>query len=167
MSSTPLQGSFSGKRLTIVLMIVLLATGGLFYWVTTSYSTYNAARRQTDRDWRELATLLEVRYRTINERVATVADESIARQWRTARDQFTATGISQLQIQSAREAEAVIGELPQTVTTEDTVSEELKLAVDKYEQSADHQRAVGRTLGSRLLKVMLNLPDPIDIELMQ
>ncbi len=62
MSYAAPSGALSGKRLTITLMIVLLSTGGLFYWVTMAYSSYNAARRQTDREWRELATLLEARY---------------------------------------------------------------------------------------------------------
>ena len=169
MSSSGSNRSFSGKRLTIVLMIVLLGTGGLFYWVTTAYTTYNAARRQTDRDWRELATLLEARYRTIDERIASVEQPNLDKQlvddWRSARDSFTGTGISGLQIQSAEKIESVIERLPDSIPAKDTLGEDLKNAVAKYEVSANHQRAVGQTLGSRLLKVMLNLPDPTDIVL--
>ena len=169
MSSSPPNRSYSGKRLTIVLMIVLLSTGGLFYWVTTAYTTYNAARRQTDRDWRELATLLETRYRKLDERLASVGEPNLDKQliedWRAARDTFTGTGISGLQIQSAEKVEAVIERLPDAISAKDTLGDELNSALVKYEESAKHQRAVGQTLGSRLLKVMLNLPDPKDIVL--
>lgn len=168
MSSNAPNRSLSGKRLTIVLMIVLLSTGGLFYWVTTSYSVYNAARRQTDRNWRELATLLESRYRTVDVRLSAAEqpaiDTALVEQWRSARDQFTGTGISGLQMDSAVKVEAVLSQLPETVVAATEPSEELKSAIAKYDQSAIAQRAIGKTAGSRLLKVMLNLPDPKDFE---
>ena len=170
MSSAPATRAFSGKRLTIVLLIVLLSTGGLFYWVTTSYSTYNAARRQTDRDWRELATLLESRYAAIDQRIAQAAaqqniDDKLLAEWRAARDTFKGTGISGLQIASAEKVESVIDQLPKSIDASDTLSPELSSSLEKYESSAKKQREIGGTTGSRLLKIMLNLPDPKDISL--
>lgn len=169
MTSTSPNRSVSGKRLTIVLMIVLLSTGGLFYWVTTSYSAYNAARRQTDRDWRELATLLETRYRILDQRIGPAdqptVEAKLSQEWRAARDAFTGTGISSLQVESAEKVESVIERLPDSVAASETVSDELKSALGKYEKSARHQREMGSTAGSRLLKIMLNLPDPKDIQL--
>lgn len=162
--------SLSGKRLTIVLMIILLGTGGLFYWVTTAYTTYNAARRQTDRDWRALATLLENRYREFDQRITAAVEQQkieaqLGEQWRAARDAFTGTGISDRQIESATKVEAVIDSLPDSIAAGQSESAELKQAVEKYELSAQQQRQIGQTAGSKLLKIMLNLPDPKDIEL--
>lgn len=170
MSSNAPSRSLSGKRLTIVLMIILLSTGGLFYWVTTAYTTYNAARRQTDRDWRALATLLENRYREFDQRISAAVeqqkvDAQLGDQWRVARDAFTGTGISDRQIESATKVEAVIDSLPDSIANGQSESDELKQAAEKYELSAQHQRQIGQTAGSKLLKIMLNLPDPKDIKL--
>lgn len=167
MSSGSSTRSLSGKRMTIVLMLILLSTGGLFYWVTTAYSVYNAARRQTDRDWRELATLLETRYRELDQRITeanpSVVDPQLRDDWKAARDQFQGTGISRLQIDSAEKVEAIVARLPESLAT--TPSAELAGARAKYDQSAQQQRAIGQTAGSKLLKVMLNLPDPKDFAL--
>ncbi len=169
MNSTAPSGAYSGKRLTVVLLLVLLSTGGLFYWVTTAYGSYNATRRQTDRDWRELASALELRYQAFDKRVATgvsdqTVDPKLAEQWRAARDAFVGTGIVSLQVDAARQVEQLIDQLPGPLQQE-PVSDDLSSALAQYQQSSVHQREVGSSLGSKVLKLLLNLPDPHEFSL--
>ncbi len=87
-------------------------------------------------------------------------DAALQEEWRSVRDAYTGTGIRGLQIDSAIQAESIIGRLPVAISASQPPSEELVKAITKYDQSAERQRAIGQTAGSRLLKIMLNLPDP-------
>ncbi|MCC6511639.1 MAG: hypothetical protein IT423_21245 [Pirellulaceae bacterium] len=165
----PPPASLSGRRVTLVLLAILLGTGGLFYWVTVAYGAYNAARRQTDSTWHTLATELDLRYRSIDKRVAqgvdaTEIDMRLGEKWRVARDKFSGTSLNSLQITAACELEELIDQLPKPAMAQ-PASDPLQRALEDFNQAANAQRNVGQTAGSKLLKLLLNLPDPPKFEL--
>ena len=168
--SAYLPGGISGKRMTIVVLLTLLVTGVLFYWVTMAYTEYNAARRETDRTWRELAPELDRRYQAIDDRLAR-ADETLqitpefAQQWRETRDAFSRTSQALRQIQAAERLEALIATLPLELRDVQPPASRLAQLTSKYSVAAAKQRAVGATSGSRLLKLMLSLPEPTEFRL--
>ena len=194
-SNQPLNPTtISGQRMTIVVLLVLGLSGALFYWVTTAYSGYNAARRHTDRIWRDLASQLEPRYRRWDKQIAQAVDAHqldmrIGERWHSARERFSATTLAYPQIEAAQALEQILVSLPtearpkaadtsqssapqpaaQPASTSPTNSQQSNSLQVGADQSLDYQpfltavaaqRAVGQTLGSRMLKLMLNLPDP-------
>ena len=164
--------SISGKRLTITVLIALLITGGLFFWVATAYGTYNAARRQTDRAWRELAPELRMRYRALDASIAeAVGDErlepDIAAKWTAAHDTFSGTSQSRFQLVAAQKLEQLVAGLPSELRTQHPISLRAAELARAHAEAAAHQRAVGQTWGSRLLKSMLYLPEPEDLVLVE
>lgn len=166
----------SGKVLTVVMILILLATGGLFYGFTTAYANYNAARRQTERCWRELATILDLRYRrwdvVIDRSVEAgkVAPQTVER-WRAGRDRFSGTALPAQQVPAAQSLEELIGLLPSELSSELPADAkgngELKKLTDEYSQAFANQKRVGQSLGSRMLKLLLNLPDPSEFGVME
>lgn len=169
-SQVPKAPGVSGKRLTVVTLIALLVTGALFYWVATSYATYNAARRQTDAAWRALAIDLDARYRAFDSGVARGVesgsiDAPAGTSWRNTLDAFSGTSLSVHQIQAARDLEAIIQSLPGELKPSIEQSNELKSHATQYASAAAHQRAVGQSAGSLLIKRMLVLPDPLDFQI--
>ena len=161
----------SGKLLTVGLLVVLLTTGGLFYWFTTSYANYNAARRQTERAWRTLVVELDLRYRQWDIAVARGVDANaidmrLGERWRTARDRFMGTALPAIQIPAAQAIEQLIDEIPDQITSDGPPdrSKAVELSED-YAQSASQQYDTGKSTGSRMLKLILNLPDPPTFEL--
>ncbi len=153
----------SGKRLTVVVVATLLTTGFFFYWLTTAYAAHNAARRETERRWRELATVLAERYRALDGVIAKGVDSRevdmrLGERWRSLRDRFSGTGLSVQQAAAAEELETLMSQLPASLADEPT--ETLREASHRYTAAVEHQKQLGRTAGSRMLKLMLNLPDP-------
>lgn len=163
----------SGKRMTLVVLITMLVTGGLFYWVTTAYGTYNASRRQTDIAWRSLATVLDARYKQYDEAVTSAASTGsieglTSERWQVARDAFSRTTLSSHQIAAARDLEKIVEMLPAELR--DAASDNadsLKSSADNYAKAVAIQRSVGHKTGSQLLKQMLVLPDPAEFQLAQ
>lgn len=168
--SARLPAQFSGRRLTIVVLLLLLLTGGLFYWVTIAYSQYNAARRETDRAWRELAPQLDSRYAAIDRAIGEMKtaeglDAPEAAEWSAARNAFAGTSKSLRQVDAAARLEQVLAALPAKVRQEAPASAELETLVSAYSEAAARQRAIGQTAGSLMLKTMLNLPEPAEFRL--
>ena len=169
-AATKLPAAVSGKRMTVVVLLTLLITGGLFYWVTLAYSAYNAARRETDRTWRELAPELSLRYRDLDRSIAEANDareidpQSLYK-WAAARDAFSGTSQSLGQIEAAQTLEQLVASMPARVRGSQRPSPELERLAANYSSAATNQRAVGHRAGSRLLKTMLNLPDPPEFQI--
>ena len=162
---SPAPATMSGKRITVVVLITLLLTGFLFYWVATSYASYNAARRQTDRSWRELAVLLGERYRQYDAQVdQALAEKELdaeqAERWRSARDSFSRTTLISHQAEAAQTLEAVIAQLPASFRLPEQDSPRVRELSSLYSSAAERQMEVGGSSGSQMLKLMLHLPDP-------
>ncbi|MGN6547894.1 MAG: hypothetical protein ACTHK7_22865 [Aureliella sp.] len=169
-SSAPRPATISGRRMTVVVLITLLATGLLFYWVTTSYGTYNAARRQTDRTWRALAAVLDERYQQYDARLAQALaekqiDAATEQRWKETRDSFSRTTLAGHQVEAAQTLEAAIAQLPPALRLPEDDSPELHKLTGDYAAAVATQRQVGQTAGSRMLKLMLSLPEPPEFKL--
>lgn len=165
-------GGLPGKGLTVTLLLVLAISGAMFYWVTTAYSDYNAARRETDRTWRAMAVELDVRYRHFDNQFEQAfanktIDAEVAGDWRRNRDAFARTAQSTRQIEEAQKLEDTIEVLSHNVVVPAVGTAHLHQLADLYEQAAGQQRTLGRSAGSRLLKSMLNLPEPEPFRLAQ
>ncbi len=166
-----------GKPLTLVVLAVLGTCGFFFYAVVNSYAAYNAARRQTDSSWRELAGKLDIRYRQLDRLIAKgvdggTIDMRLGEKWRSVRDAFSGTSLSNQQTAAACELESLLAQMPQQVIASDAETDsgakptsELIEAVEKYQAAAANQREIGQTAGSRLLKSMLILVEPPKFEL--
>jgi hypothetical protein len=169
-SATPAPAAISGKALTLVMLVILLVTGALFYWFTMAYADYNAARRKTDRAWRELVPGLDVRYRAYDLNIAQRIDNreieaQTAQEWLAARDRFSGTVLTAHQIPAAQSLEDLIAALPPSpVANQPDPLPLLKLS-NEYTQAAVNQQVVGQSLGSKLLKLFLNLPEPHEFDI--
>lgn len=162
--------TISGRRMTVLVLATLLVTGLLFYWVTTAYGTYNAARRQTDRTWRTLATALDKRYEQYEAAIKRAAaeekiDRAAADRWQAARDRFKRTTLAAHQVEAARTLEASIAALPRSERLPDDDAPQLREPYTDYVAAVQNQRQVARHAGSRLLKLMLSLPEPLEFSL--
>lgn len=164
-ASPPPPKVISGKLLTTAMLVILLATGGLFYAFTTAYANYNAARRQTERCWRELADELNQRYQRLDLEIARSVDAgqveiNMREQWRSTRDRFSGTSLSSHQIAAAQALEALVGQLQLKIQLNEQEANTYKKLAEEYSLASSKQTRVGQSLGSRMLKLLLNLPDP-------
>jgi hypothetical protein len=142
----------------------------LFYWVTTAYGTYNAARRQTDRSWRTLAMALDQRYEHYEAAIERAAaeeaiDRAAAERWQAARDSFSRTTLTAHQVEAAQTLEATIATLPRPYRLPEDDSPQLRELYNDYVAAVQNQHKVAQHAGSRLLKLMLNLPEPPEFSL--
>lgn len=174
----------SGKRLAIGVVACLAVIFSVGFWCARAYSQLNSARQATDEAWRNVARVLDARYRDLEKPIAACVenrhcDPQWGQQWRSAVDRFRTSAVPQSQRLAAGEAEDTLARLPTSAhaTLPDELgrlfdqagraSAELDGVLSKYRDACQRERSLLSTVGVRLLDVMLVFRQPQELSLAQ
>ncbi|MFO1064507.1 MAG: hypothetical protein U0892_11645 [Pirellulales bacterium] len=166
----------SGKLLTIGLLGSLLVICGLVGWVSLAYAEYAHAKREADRAWNEGSDLLASRYKAIDASVAAAVDaqlidKAFGDQWRAARDVFGGVFVQSGKVKAALELESLLKELRKSPSGQSEslavvkAEEELVQRIAAYNAKAKEEAASMSAPGLMLLRSVLILKEPIELEL--
>lgn len=169
-------GGISGKRLTLAVLATLIGTGLLLTYTLYVYSQLDEARKRADAQWREVATLLDSRYRGAELAVAKGVDSGAVKmefgeQFRLAIDGFRTTSDSTKQQQTAVKLEQLLASEAARLSIGGADSAAplksetpLLKSVEQYNaDTAEITRILG-TPGGKILDVFLGIPTPTPFE---
>lgn len=168
--------TISGKSLTIGLLGSLLVICGLVGWVSFAYADYAHAKREADRAWNEASDLLASRYKAIDVVIAAAVDaqtvdKAFGDQWRTGRDAFGGVFVQSGKVKAALELELLLKELRKSASGQSEsfavvkADEELVKRMAAYNAKAREESSSMSTPGLMLLRSVLILKEPVELEL--
>ncbi|GAB5402265.1 MAG: hypothetical protein Aurels2KO_04960 [Aureliella sp.] len=179
--SQPSQG-LSGRRVTQVVLLLLVVLGGTLAYALWSYSQLENIRADQRDAWSELREPLAARYREIEKRVAVGVDGgnipiAWAEKFRLAIDQFRTTAQPADQYAVAEQVEGLVGELSEPTVVDSAanvpgaivpaVSPEVSAALAKFNSQLDRETEQLASPGCQLLDVFLAFREPGQFELAQ
>ncbi len=160
------QRGLSGKRVTAVVVLLLLLVGAWLSYTLWVYSQVDRARGETNIAWRNLVDRLDERYREAEKYVAKGVDArdiemQLGEQFRLAVDRFRTTAQPSAQYITAEEIEKQLAgfkDIPEPTA-------ELQLAVDRFNACLRQERDVLSSPGGRFLSVFLKFAEPEELRL--
>jgi hypothetical protein len=175
-STSPPPG-WSGKRLAGVLgigLVVVMIGLGNELWV---YAKIEQTQEQTKAAWRTLASALGNRHSKLEPVIVQGVDRrlipmELGEKFRLAIGDFTRSLETNSQLKVASDLEQVLAEIETTVHENEeldgrwkessTVTDELRSAVDSYNQSVRQQKQIRTRLGGRILLAFIKLAEPVE-----
>lgn len=165
-SSTPPPPGISGKRVTLWVVVGLVAIGVSLSYTLWTYNKLDAARAQSALAWRSAIESLVERYRLADlglaESVASGAtSDAFGQQFQSAVDTFRTTSIVNEQVSAAERIEELLGsgEFPSQARQALPRSARLQSELDEYNQRRGVEQVLLRSLGGRILDIFLEFPD--------
>jgi hypothetical protein len=157
-------GGISGKRLTVVVLVALIGTGLLLTYTLSVYSQLDLARKRADAQWREVATMLDARYRQAELAVAKGVDSHAVKmefgeKFRLAVDGFRTTTSSASQQHSSELLEQLLAAEAEALGAVGVASE-LAQGIEAYNSHSSQIAKILASPGGRILDVFLGLPAP-------
>jgi hypothetical protein len=158
----------SGAKLTLVVLTGILVLGlGIAYTLAT-YIRLNQARDDTDRRWREVASLLDQDYQQLlvdgsdtNQTDSQIVGDSLLA---AVVDRFRTSVDAQQQRLLADQVESTIAQRPTSSDPAPKASTELLKVIDDYNQGLEVERQILGSPGGRILRVILVLRDRVNFQ---
>ena len=150
----------SGRKLTLALLLALLAVGGSLSYVLWTYNQVDREQRASEQAWLVLADLIDQRYRrqeaTLTRQVdAGKLDTQIEERFRLALDRFRSTAQPEVQRAAAEEIEAILVEAGRAEPPDEKTLQALH---DYNQRVAEFQQQMSSP-GAAVLKRLLRLPN--------
>lgn len=162
--TTSSQPGMSGRRVTLIVLLLLIVIGVILSYTLWSYGQLGAIRKHKQAAWAELREPLADRYRVLEKIVAAgVDDTSIPMAWgekfRLAVDSFRTTAQVTYQYDAAIEVEKLLAEAEFAFPAAAQDSS-LTEAVERFNAQLDRETQQLTTPGCQLLDVFLEFPPP-------
>lgn len=163
-SSAP-QG-VSGRKLTSVVLVLLVVLGGGLSYVLWTYNKIDGHRAKAEVAWQDLANQLSSRYAIAEKELAKKVDNEtekmeVGEQFRLAVDRFRTSAQLNLQLQAARDVEKSLRESSWL----DAPSESITTALASYNGHLADVRNEIASPGGKFLSMFLNFANYDALEL--
>ncbi|MEO8269784.1 MAG: hypothetical protein ABI557_08690 [Aureliella sp.] len=156
----------SGKRVTVWVIVALVAVGASLSYTLWTYNRLDVARGQSALAWRDATESLAERYRLaefglVESSANGATGETFSQEFQSAVDTFRTTSIVNEQVAAAERIEELLGsdKFRNPAFQALPSPEKLQNTLDEYNMRRQREQVLLKSLGGRILDIFLEFPD--------